>query len=32
LMGNLLLLQNGEFVKVSKSGRQVVLNHFNKAS
>ncbi len=32
LVGNMLLLQNGEFVKVSKSGRQVVLEHFNKAS
>ena len=32
LMGNTLLLHNGESVKVSKSGRQVILNHFNKAS
>jgi hypothetical protein len=27
-----LLLHNGEYVKVSKAGRQVILNHFNKAS
>ena len=32
LMGNTLLLHNGEQVKVSKSGRQVILDHFNKAS
>jgi DNA-binding LytR/AlgR family response regulator len=32
LMGNTLLLHNGEYVKVSKAGRQVILNHFNKAS
>jgi len=32
LMGNILLLHNGEQVKVSKSGRQVILDHFNKAS
>ena len=32
LMGNTLLLQNGESVKVSKAGRQIILNHFNKAS
>jgi len=31
-VGNTLLLQNGEQVKVSKSGRQVILDHFNKAS
>jgi DNA-binding LytR/AlgR family response regulator len=32
LLGNTLLLHNGEQVKVSKSGRQVILDHFNKAS
>ena len=32
LMGNKVLLHNGEQVKVSKSGRQVILDHFNKAS
>lgn len=32
LMGNTLLLHNGEQVKVSKSGRQMILDHFNKAS
>ena len=32
LMGNTLLLHNGEQVKVSKSGRQVILDHLNKAS
>jgi len=31
-VGNTLLLHNGEQVKVSKSGRQVILDHFNKAS
>jgi DNA-binding LytR/AlgR family response regulator len=32
LIGNTLLLHNGEQVKVSRSGRQVILDHFNKAS
>lgn len=32
LMGSTLLLHNGESVKVSKAGRQTILNHFNKAS
>ncbi len=32
LIGNTLILHNGDQVKVSKSGRQIVLDHFNKAS
>jgi DNA-binding LytR/AlgR family response regulator len=31
LRGNSLLLHNGEYVKVSKAGRQIILNHLNKA-
>jgi DNA-binding LytR/AlgR family response regulator len=31
LSGNSLLLHNGEYVKVSKAGRQIILNHLNKA-
>jgi DNA-binding LytR/AlgR family response regulator len=31
LIGNTLLLHNGEYVKVSKAGRQIILNHLRKA-